>query len=408
MGENGRVRLTIRLKLIAPLVTGLVLIAVATAVLMRFVHQMAVEQAAQHEVEQAQSALRAQEAAEIDRLSSLLDALASDDSLAAALERRDRAALLAEAGPLLARLREAHGVTHWYFHDPDPARGVLLRVHRPDLSGDVVRRETFLRAVETGREASGREFGRTAFAVRVVRPWHRAGRLVGYLELGTDVHTFLGRLKAVTGDDYGMLLDKRELEPAAWAAMTGHPERWDTRPELLAISTTSGDERMFGALGRVEELAPSPRLLDRTQEGGRTLTRGSFPLRGSGGEVIGAVLVVHDITALLTGVDELRVRVVVLVVLLAAALAALVIFLLETLVFERIQRMSTALERLPERLARGEYQPLEATPRSDDELGRFEAFLDRAIASIGSFVADARRIPTGRHQALRRNDRHEP
>jgi hypothetical protein len=117
--------------------------------------------------------------------------------------------------------------------------------------------------------------------------------------------------------------------------------------------------------------------------------------------------VVHDITPLLTGVDELRVRVVVLVVLLAAALAALVIFLLETLVFERLQRMSAKLEGLPERLARGEYQPAEVTPRSDDELGRVEAFLDRAIAAIGSFVADARRIPTGRHQSLRRTDRHE-
>jgi len=407
MVENAAVKLSIRLKLILPLVTGLALIAVATAVLMRFVHQMAVDQSAQHEMEQAQSALRSQEASEIDRLSALLDTLTGDESLAAAMGRRDRAALLAEAGPMFQRLRDGHGVTHWYFHDADPARGVLLRVHRPELSGDVVRRETFRQAVETGREAAGREFGRTAFAVRVVRPWHRDGRLIGYLELGTDVHTFLMRLKDVTGDDYGMLLDKRQLEPAAWAAMTGHPERWDDRPELLAVTTTAPDEAMFGALGRVDELTPSPRVLERRPQGGRTLVRGSFPLRGTGGEVIGAVLVVHDITPLLTGADELRVRVVVLVVLLAAALAALVIFLLETLVFERLQRMSTKLEGLPERLAKGEFQQAEVTPRSDDELGRVEAFLDRAIAAIGSFVADARRIPTGRHQSLRRTDRHE-
>jgi hypothetical protein len=402
------VRLSIRLKLILPLVIGLGLIAVATAVLMRFVHQMAVDQAAQHSVEQAQAALRSQEVAEIDRLSALLEVLGGDESLADLLARRDRAGLLAEAGPMFQRLRDAHGVTHLYFHDPEPGRGVLLRVHRPELAGDVVRRETFRQAVETGREASGRELGRTAFAVRVVRPWHHAGRLIGYVELGTDVHTFLARLKAVTGDDYGMLLDKRQLEQAAWGAVTGHPERWDDRPELLAVTTTSGDEAMFGALGKVEDLPGSPRVLERRPQGARTLIRGSFPLRDGGGEVIGAVLVVHDITPLLTGVDELRVRVVVLVVLLAAALAALVIFLLETLVFERLQRMSTALERLPERLAKGEYQPVEASPRADDELGRVEAFLDRALASIGSFVADARRIPTGRHQSLRRTDRHEP
>jgi hypothetical protein len=187
--------------------------------------------------------------------------------------------------------------------------------------------------------------------------------------------------------------------------MTGHPERWDDRPELLAVSAT-GDEAVFGSLGKVDELPTSARVLERRPLGARTITRGGFPLRGGAGEVIGAILVVHDITPLLTGVDELRVRVVVLVVLLAAALAALVIFLLETLVFERVQRMSAALERLPERLAEGEYQPVDVTPRSDDELGRFEAFLDRAVAAIGSFVADARRVPTGRHQSMRHTDRH--
>jgi len=401
------VKLSIRLKLILPLVLGLALIAAATTVLMRFVHQMAVDQAAQHEVEQTQSALRAQERAEMDRLSSLLDALADDDTLARLLERRDRGGLLAVARPTFERLRAARGVTHWYFHDVDPARGVLLRLHRPELFGDVVERGTFRQAVATGREAAGREFGRTALAVRVVRPWFLDGKLVGYLELGTDFRAFLARLKDVTGDDYGLLLDKRGLDPDSWKVMTGHPERWDDRPGLLAVSTTSGDESMLGSLGTVDDLADAPRVLERLARRGRTLIRGIFPLRGPGGEKLGAVVLLHDITPLLSGVDELRVRVVVLVVLLAAALAALVVFLLETLVFERIQRMSRLLEQLPERLERGDSLQGEAAPRVDDELGRFEAFLDRALASIGSFVADARRMPTGRHQSLRRTGRHD-
>ena len=113
------------------------------------------------------------------------------------------------------------------------------------------------------------------------------------------------------------------------------------------------------------------------------------------GKVIGAVVERHEITALLAGVDELRLQVVVLVVLLAAALAALVVFLLETLVFEPVARMTRTLEELPERMARGDWKALEVPPRSDDELGRFEAFLDRAIVAVGSFVTDVRRV-TGR------------
>jgi uncharacterized membrane protein len=392
------VRFSIRLKLIVPLVLGLGLIAVATAVLMRFVHERAVDQAALHEIEHAAEALASQEESEQDRLLSLTEAIIGDDSLAALLARRDRAGLLADAGPLFKQFRDAHGITRWSFHDADPTRGVILRLHRPELAGDVVRRPSLRRSVATGEVATGREFGRTAFAVRVVRPWRDGDRLIGYLELGTDIHTFLGRLKRVTGDDYGMLLDKRQLEPASWAFVTGHPERWDERPELVAISTTDGSDAMFGKLGRVAEVPALPTLLERVKVGERMVARGLFPLRGEDGEVVGAVVVMHDVTALMAGVAELRLRVVILVVLLAAALSALVVFLLETLVFERVERMSRTLEALPERMARGELEPnTELTPREDDELGRVEGFLDQAIAAVGSFVADARR--SSREQA---------
>jgi hypothetical protein len=401
------VRFSIRLKLILPLVLGLAVIAVATAVLMRFVHERAVDQAALHELERAAAAMQAQEESEQDRLEALAEAISRDASLGQALARRDKAALLAEAGPLFARLRDAHGVTHLYFHDADPARGVVLRAHRPALAGDVVRRSSFQRAVRTGEVAGGREFGRTAFAVRLVRPWREGDQLIGYLELGSDIHTFLARLKRVTGDEYGMLLDKRALEPASWAFVTGHPERWEERPELVAVTSTDGSDALFGRLGRVAEIPERPALLERLRVGDRLVARGLFPLRGEAGEVVGAVVVLHDITALMGGVGELRLRVVILVVLLAAALAALVTFLLETLVFERVERMSRTLEELPDRLARGDLERVEGPPPADDELGRVEGFLDRAVEAVGSFVAEARRKPTlppGQLPRYRRTD----
>jgi len=397
------VRLSIRFKLMVPLVAGLALIAVATAVLMGFVHEQAVDAAALREVERSAEALDAQEEAELDRLGALADALLGDEAMGEALARRDREGLLLAAGPKFAQLRDAHGVTHWYFHDADPARGVLLRVHRPELFGDVNHRATFRRAVETGREAGGREFGRTAYAVRVVRPWLRGGKLVGYLELGTDIHTFLARLKRVAGDDYALLLDKRQLDPAAWAEITGHPERWSDRPELLAVASTDQGS-LFGALGRIADIPARPQLSGRLREGGRTYARGVFPLRGSDGATLGAVVVRHEITPLLAGLGPLRLQVVILVVLLAAALASLVRFLLESLVFDRVERMSRVLEELPERLTSGEWPAGEQGPKADDEIGRVEGFLDKAMAAVGSFVADARRTPTSPGMSRRRGE----
>jgi hypothetical protein len=395
---------SIRFKLIVPMVLGLGLIAVAIAVLMRFVHQRSVDQAALHEVQQAASALATIELAEEERLAALIDVVEQNDTLASAFARGDRAALLAAAGPLLERLRGAHGVTLWSFHPPDPAAGTLLRVHQPGLFGDVVKRPSFRRAVSTGVEARGVELGRTAYAVRVVRPWRRDGKLLGYVELGSDINSFLVRLSRLTGDEYGMLLDKRRLDRVSWQRVAGRPETWDARTELYEVANTGGDPSLLTGLDRMAQVPQAPALLGRETIDDRSWARGIFPLLDSDRKVIGAVVERHDITALLAGADELRLQVVVLVVLLAAALAALVIFLLETLVFEPVARMTTTLEELPDRMARGDWQVMDEPLRSDDELGRFEAFLDRAIAAVGSFVTDARRTPRRDREAERRGE----
>jgi CBS domain-containing protein len=397
----GPVLRSIRFKLIVPLVAGLAVIAVAIAVLMRFVHQRAVDQASLHEVEQASVALTTIQASEEERLASLLALLEEDESLLEAFARGDRAALLADASVLWAKLRAIDEVTHWYFHLADPEAGVFLRVHQPELRGDVVKRPTFRRAVATGTETRGVELGKTAYAVRVVKPLVRQGKVIGYLELGTDIDAFMVRLHRLTSYDFGLLLDKRLLDRAAWQRVGGHPVRWDERAELLEVTSTGSDATLAQGLERMAQVPRQPALLGRESHDGRTWSRGIFPLVDVDGRVIGAVVERHEITALLSGVDELRLQVVVLVVLLAAALAALVIFLLETLVFEPVARMTRTLEDLPVRMARGDWKAREAHPRSNDELGRFETFLDRAIVALGSFVTDARRV-TGRHRTVDR------
>jgi Double sensory domain of two-component sensor kinase len=384
---------SIRAKLIIPLVVGLTLIAVAIAVLMRFVHQRGVDQAALFEVQRASAALTGMVASEEDRLSALIDVIDEGSSLAESFTRGDRAALQAEAGALLKKLRSAHEVSHWYFHPADPNAGVFLRVHQPELFGDVVRRPSFRRAVATGAEARGIELGRTAYAVRVVRPWLVGGKVIGYLELGTDIHSFLVRLSRLTGDEFGVLLDKRQLDRKSWQRITTHPERWDERSELYEVASTGGGPPLSAGLEEMGQVPSQPALLGRETSQGRTWVRGVFPLLDDEGKTIGAVVERHEISALVADVDELRLQVVVLVVLLAAALAALVIFLLETLILEPVARMTKTLEELPERMATGVWRDLDGPPQSDDEMGRFEAFLDRAIDAVGSFVADARRAP---------------
>ncbi len=399
-------RLSIRLKVMVPLVVGLVLIAVATALLMGFVHRHSVDQAALADLRRSAASLSGLEQVEVDRLSALLDVIAAERPIAAAFLRRDRGALLALSAPVLGRLRDQRGVGRWYFHPLDPAGGVFLRVHHPERFGDRVHREVLARAAASGRTESAIELGASSYAVRVVRPWRVDGALIGYLELATDVWVFLSRIEEITGDRYGLLLAKRTLDRAAWGRATGHPDAWGERSELVAVTGATDAARWLGGFDRVDQIPAEPAMIEWVHDGGRTMTRGIFPLRGAAGDLVGGMVVLHDITPLLAGLDELRGQVVVLVVLLATALAALVIFLFDAIVLEPIARMSRVLERLPDRLARGEYGPELGLERpADDEIGRFEGFLAQAIARVGSFVAEVRRQNPGERHRGRELDR---
>lgn len=384
---------SIRTKILVALVLGLVAIAVMTAIVSRFAHERAVGRAVRHEVETAARILEQLEALEIDRLSSLAEVLTADERLSARFEARDREGVLSVARPLFETLRAGHGVTHWYFHPPSPARdGVFLRVHRPALAGDRVLRPLVLAAVAEGRRSSGVELGRTAYALRVVEPWRRDGKLLGFLELGQDVPTFLRRLRAMTGDDCAMVLAKARLDREAWSAVEAVARDWDERAELVAVEALGERAELLRGLERLADVPDAPEVLGERHVDGRELARGIFPVRDERGEKIGAVVVVHDVTALHAGAGQVRARVVLLVGFLAVALAALVVFMLEALVFERLSRMARALEALPERLARGDLDlGEELGPRADDEIGRFEAFFARAMREVGSFVADVRR-----------------
>ena len=381
---------SIRSKLILALVAGLVLVAVATASLMGYVHERAVARASHREMVSESFGFTRAQALEEERLAGFLDLIMANEGIARRFAARDRDGLLAEAAPIFERLRDLSGVTAWSFHPPDRAQGVFLRVHRPGLHGDVVARASLQEAMATGRESSGRELGAVEYGIRVVRPWRHGGALIGYVELGVDLHTFLNQLRSTRYQEYGVMLVKAWLDRDAWGRTHGG-RGWNDHRDLVVVDATSLDREILRGFDRYEDVPKAPRVLERSGRRGAILERGAFPLIARDGSIEGVVVVERDVTPLFEGMDELRDRVVILVALLAVGLAAFVVFIVETLVFERINRMGAVLEALPERLARGDLLTDEIVPRNDDEIGRFEKFLARALQTIGSFVAESRR-----------------
>lgn len=387
--------MSIKQKLIAAIVACMLALAAVTAALVEVASARSVRFAAEQAVAAAGAGLRAMEQADTEKLDATLRALAVHPGLLEAYRARDRARFLEVATPIFRELERTHAITHLYVHLPD--RTNFVRVHRPELFGDAIDRATLSSAVATRRMGAGKELGATAFALRVVEPWVVRGEIVGYLELGEEIGHFLGRLKAQTGDDYAMLVSKRDaaghplLERTAWAAMKGaqqRPDDWDAFPDVVLVDDTAGRPADLAGLS-LGALKPGGSLLGEVTRDRRTFARGAVPVADATGRQVGAVVVLHDISALHDGMRRARSGILITLGAVAIVLALLMVGLVQRLVFARLDRLTTSLEDLGARLAGGEYDVGRLAPSGPrDEIGRFEEFFGSFLTVIGGLVRD--------------------
>jgi hypothetical protein len=362
--------------------TGLSLaLAAAGARFIGHAFEARVEEVGAGALRAAVEAFAAQQQAEIEKLAAAIDGLAASDQLRAAFLARDRARLLALAEPTFHTLRDHDRISHWYFHEPDPSRKVFLRVHRPELFGDRVERATLARAADTGELGAGLELGRTAFALRVVRPWVHDGQVIGYLELAEEVDHFLAAMKGRTGDDYGLLVKKRYIDQQAWAAVLRPlANSWNGRADVLAVDATSVAEGLLDYDGDLEQLGPRGAVLGEAVIGGRAWMRGVFPITDAAGRAVGGLFVAHDFSGHHAAVQEAQRITWALLLGLAAVASAGFALLARRLVFRRVHALRDRLERRTAGRAPAG-RPGEMT--SHDDLARLEALFGRALADDG-------------------------
>jgi hypothetical protein len=235
------------------------------------------------------------ERVDVAMLSRELDTLIADPALLEPFRARNRAKLLAVAAPRFDALKKRFNITHWYFHDREPARTCFLRVHAPATFGDVINRETLSQAIATQKIGAGKELGKTAFALRVVKPVRAGGELLGYMELGEEIDHFLRRLKAATGDDYALLVDKARVDRKELARIQGQ-DRWDERTELVLVESTIADARSVDVGVPLRLISDAGSDLGEGRDGGTAYAFGAFPVRDAANRIVGALFVRHRVS----------------------------------------------------------------------------------------------------------------
>jgi len=297
-------RLSFLTKSLALVALAFLAVCAGIAALQVASERQALQVQALRDLDAAKSGYEALEADELRLMGANLDRLAQDPALRSAYLARDRARLLSLARPQYQGLKDRYEFSHFNFVDPPPASTCFLRLQDPASFGDKITRRTYRLAVANGGFGEGKELGETAFALRSVRAWRSADgkQVIGYLELGEEIGRFLGELKARTGNDFALLLDKRYLDPMRWLKAChaqGRPSDWSDRPVYVLADNTGVLAKQLQWNGVLADLPLDGKVLGMERVGQRVIVTGVFPVDDALDRLCGAMLVARDVTPLM-------------------------------------------------------------------------------------------------------------
>lgn len=227
-----------------------------------------------------------------------LRAMMTNQSIERAFRDLDRPALSRHMGALFANLRDKHHITHLYFTGPDLIN--LYRFHSPEEFGDEIGRLTTIKARDRQDAEHGLELGALGtLTLRLVMPWRRDDRVIGYLEIGEEIEHLIGEIKEGLTVDMLVLVDKRMVSLQQWQrgqALMQRKGDWGRFATHATLAQTTNrplaalDDRILQRLlaGRSAEI----------DENGRSLHLAAVPLKDAGQRHIGDLVVIRDITAL--------------------------------------------------------------------------------------------------------------
>lgn len=366
---------TIKSKVIAAMLGCLVLGLGATLALMHHSFNKNAQVLATQAVSSAQSLFTISESREISKMAAVTATLNTNPQIGDALAKRDREKLFAITNPLFQQLK-GQGITNWMFHTAQPGITVFLRLHNPPKFGDPLNRYMDKQVLSTHALVSGNELARAGFAVRTLAPVYSSkGDIAGYVEYGEELGQFIHAMQKQTGDNYGLLLNKKFVDRQFWAdsAKVWHRrDNWDDAKDTLVLDKTTDSDDILKYDGDLSAVPAEGKVLERYSQGESVFVRGIFPIKDASGQNVGAIFVVRDITSFYQSLRSTENVLAVMIVAGAAVFTVFFVWLLVQLIFRRLEHMIGVATRV----VGGDYETAIKVD-SEDEVGQFEQLFEQ-------------------------------
>jgi len=286
---------------------------------------------------------------DIRTLSVGLEIAVQDKDLKEVYLEKDRDKLYNYGQNLFNELKDKYAVTHFYFIEPDG--NCFVRLHNKDKFNDEIKRATFLKSKETKDIGAGIELGKTAFALRVVKPYYNDNELIGYMELGEEIDHFLEEMKKGKNNEFSIIIDKEFIDEENWASVRevkGLENNWDKLENHVAIeSTIENNVHCFNS-DNVVKVLDGERVFGTFDSEKGDFVCGGFPLIDASGNEVGAMFALIDSSKKIGFITAIKYGLLFMVVLFILAIIILSFFI-KLKIINPIAKLNNATSEIQKR-----------------------------------------------------------
>jgi len=214
---------------------------------------------------------------------------------------------------------------------------------------------------------------------------------------------YAAALKAITGADYGVLIDKEALDQAAYQGdleAANLPSNWEERgtyvlmassdeaiAEKMQLETTPDSVPEMGKLVGIENGACSQTCHGsvsgegdfwgvRWSDDSVSRAHTTFPILVNN-QPVGVAYAIEDISPAADAARTSMLNTMLVIVVGLVIATVLIAAMLNRLVFSRLSNMITTMEDISVRVAGGDFDAHFVPDGTDDEIGKFEQFFAR-------------------------------
>ncbi|MDA3885724.1 MAG: ATP-binding protein [Candidatus Delongbacteria bacterium] len=267
-------------------------------------------------------------ASETIKIDGLIHFIESNKELQKIWMKKNRKDLIKSCEEIFSNIKEKYDITHFYFHQKDKVN--FIRIHNPEKYGDIITRFTMEEAYKTGEISSGIELGPLGtFTLRVVKPWIINGKLEGYIELGEEIENLTSEIAHIINLDLIFFIDKEHLIRENWEnglKVLNRSGDWDQFDNVAIISSSIKNipEYMIDALTSISPYDKSQIVEHHREEqfeihsDKNSLFTTMTPLTDVSGKEVGATLVLYSLTDDMTSINDLRLKVIILFLIIGS------------------------------------------------------------------------------------------